>query len=67
MSKEEVRIASATADDVDVVAEMFDLYRQFYEQAADLAKSRAEPFQECVCQHPRLAARAGIAADGCLA
>ena len=41
MSKEEVRIASATADDVDVVAEMFDLYRQFYEQAPDLAKSRA--------------------------
>lgn len=41
MSKEEAMIARATADDVDVVAEMFDLYRQFYEQAPDLAKCRA--------------------------
>ena len=41
MSDREVVVARAMAEDVAAVAEMFDLYRQFYEQAPDPDKCRA--------------------------
>ena len=41
MVRTEARIERATADDVDAVAEMFDLYRQFYDQDPDPVKCRA--------------------------
>jgi ribosomal protein S18 acetylase RimI-like enzyme len=36
-----IRIRIATLADLDVIAPMFDAYRQFYEQAADLALARS--------------------------
>lgn len=36
-----VQIVRASGDDVDAVAEMFDLYRQFYGQESNLGKCRA--------------------------
>lgn len=40
MNYADVKIMHATTDDVDAVAEMFDLYRQFYDQEPDLKKCR---------------------------
>jgi GNAT superfamily N-acetyltransferase len=36
-----LRTRLATATDLEVLASLFDAYRQFYEQAADLAAARA--------------------------
>ncbi|WP_374315759.1 N-acetyltransferase family protein [Aquabacterium sp.] len=36
-----ITIRAATADDTQSVAELFDLYRQFYEQPADLLRATA--------------------------
>ncbi len=41
MPQSPFQIRPATADDLDTVAELFDGYRQFYEQAPDLSGSRA--------------------------
>ena len=40
MNNADVKIMHATVDDVGAVAEMFDLYRQFYDQEPDLKKCR---------------------------
>ncbi|MFC1680816.1 GNAT family N-acetyltransferase [Pseudomonadota bacterium] len=41
MNRAKVRIERAGVDDIDAVAEMFDLYRQFYDQDPDPVKCRA--------------------------
>jgi len=41
MTTTDIRIRPATARDLDAVAALFDAYRRFYEQPADLALARA--------------------------
>lgn len=40
MSRVNVRVLRAEATDLDALAPLFDAYRQFYEQPADLARAR---------------------------
>ena len=46
MTKPEIKIVQATISDLDQLAELFDLYRQFYRQPSDVAGAKkflAEP------------------------